>query len=92
MARPVANKKVHFSKFFHPTTWRPWWDFGCGGLGDIGCHTIDTPYWALDLDAPESVDVEMHGEVNPDSHRLRIGRQFQLPRAGRQAAGAGEMV
>ena len=39
--------------------WRPWWDFGCGGLGDIGCHTIDTAYWALDLGAPESVEVEM---------------------------------
>jgi predicted dehydrogenase len=60
-----VGKQVPFSKFLHPTTWRPWWDFGCGGLGDIGCHTIDTPYWALDLGAPESVEVEMHGEVNP---------------------------
>ena len=60
-----SNQKVGFSPAFHPTTWRPWWAFGCGGLGDIGCHTIDTPYWALDLGAPESVEVEMHGEVNP---------------------------
>lgn len=58
-------KHVAFSRQFHPTTWRPWWDFGCGGLGDIGCHTIDTPYWALDLGAPESVEVEMQGEANP---------------------------
>lgn len=58
-------KQPGFSRAFHPTTWRPWWDFGCGGLGDIGCHTIDTPYWALDLGAPESVEVEMKGEVNP---------------------------
>lgn len=61
---PVA-KKASFSKFLHPTTWRPWWDFGCGGLGDIGCHTIGTPYWALDLGAPTKVEVELHGEVNP---------------------------
>ena len=60
-----VDKKVGFSPALHPTTWRPWWDFGCGGLGDIGCHTIDTPYWALGLGAPESVEVEMHGEVNP---------------------------
>ena len=60
-----VSKNVPFNKMIHPTTWRPWWDFGCGGLGDIGCHTIDTPYWALDLGAPESVDVEMHGKVNP---------------------------
>ena len=49
----------------HPRTWRPWWDFGCGGLGDIGCHTLDTPYWVLGLGAPDSVEVEMNGEVNP---------------------------
>jgi predicted dehydrogenase len=61
---PVV-KKLGFSHVLHPRTWRPWWDFGCGGLGDIGCHTIDTPYWALELGAPESVTVEIKGEVNP---------------------------
>jgi predicted dehydrogenase len=59
-----SNKKVGFSPAFHPTTWRPWWDFGCGGLGDIGCHTIDTAFWALDLGSPELVEVEMKDEVN----------------------------
>jgi predicted dehydrogenase len=58
-------EKIGFSPAFHPTTWRPWWAFGCGGLGDIGCHTIDTPYWALDLGIPEKVEVEMKDEVNP---------------------------
>ena len=60
-----CQQKIGFSRAFHPTTWRPWWEFGCGGLGDIGCHTIDTPYWALDLGAPLSVEVEMKDKVNP---------------------------
>ena len=60
-----CGKEVPFSKALHPTTWRPWWDFGCGGLGDIGCHTIDTAYWALGLGAPERVDVEMAEPANP---------------------------
>jgi len=60
-----CEKTVPFSKRFHPTTWRPWWDFGCGGLGDIGCHTIDTPYWARDLGNPTRGEVEMHGDGNP---------------------------
>jgi len=59
-----CEKTVPFSRRFHPTTWRPWWDFGCGGLGDIGCHTIDTPYWAMDLGAPTRVEVEMNDKVN----------------------------
>jgi predicted dehydrogenase len=59
-----VDKQIGYSPEFHPMRWRPWWDFGCGGLGDIGCHTIDTPYWVLDLDAPLSVDVELNGPAN----------------------------
>jgi predicted dehydrogenase len=39
-----------------PFKWRAWWDFGCGALGDMGCHIIDYPFWALKLDAPLSVE------------------------------------
>lgn len=60
-----SEKKVGYNPAFHPTTWRPWWDFGGGGLADIGCHTLDAPFWALDLTAPDSVEVEMKDEVNP---------------------------
>ena len=60
-----CTEDVPFSKALHPTTWRPWWAFGCGGLGDIGCHTIDTAYWALGLDAPDRVEVDMAEEANP---------------------------
>lgn len=54
-----VDKEVGYSDDLHPFTWRAWWDFGCGGLGDIGCHTIDTPYWAMDLGFPNRVDVEV---------------------------------
>lgn len=25
---------------YHPWTWRNWWDFGTGLLGDLGCHKL----------------------------------------------------
>jgi predicted dehydrogenase len=34
---------------YHPFKWRGWWDFGCGALGDMGCHIMDAAFWALDL-------------------------------------------
>ncbi len=44
-----------------PSVWRGWWDFGCGALGDMGCHIMDPAYWALQLGAPTSVScVEQH--------------------------------
>ena len=39
-----------------PFNWRGWWDFGCGALGDMGCHIIDYPFWGLKLSAPLSIE------------------------------------
>ena len=39
-----------------PGRWRSWWDFGCGGLGDFGCHYMDLPYWALKLRHPTVIE------------------------------------
>ncbi len=35
--------------------WRSFWDFGNGGMGDMGCHFLDLPFWALELTYPKSV-------------------------------------
>jgi len=41
---------------YHPGMWRAWWDFGTGSLGDLGCHILDAPFWALKLKYPVSVE------------------------------------
>jgi len=41
---------------FLPFHWRGWWDYGCGAIGDMGCHTMDAAFWALDLAAPTFVE------------------------------------
>ncbi len=41
---------------YTPVRWRDFWAFGSGGLGDFGCHDLDAACWALDLDAPRSVE------------------------------------
>ena len=52
---PVAARE--FSSEYVPIRWRGWWDYGCGALGDIGCHTFDAPFAVLELGAPETVEV-----------------------------------
>ncbi len=39
----------------HPAAWRRYRDFGAGTLGDMGCHYIDLPFWALGLKYPSRI-------------------------------------
>ncbi len=38
-----------------PMKWRGYLDFGCGALGDFGCHTLDPAFWALNLGSPDNI-------------------------------------
>jgi hypothetical protein len=44
-----------YSPDYLPAIWRRWWAFGEGTLGDLGCHFMDLPTWALKLASPSKV-------------------------------------
>ena len=50
---PAEDRPYH--PLYLPRKWRGFIDFGCGALGDFGCHTLDPAFWALDLGSPESI-------------------------------------
>jgi predicted dehydrogenase len=51
---------------YHPFSWRGWWDFGTGALGDMACHTANMAFRALKLGHPLSARAE-NGPVNPET-------------------------
>jgi predicted dehydrogenase len=44
-----------YNPAYAPFKWRGWWDFGSGGLGDMGIHNLAPVFSALKLGAPESI-------------------------------------
>ena len=48
-----------YTPFWVPWNWRGWMPFGTGTIGDWFCHVIDPSFWALDLDAPSTVQAEV---------------------------------
>jgi predicted dehydrogenase len=49
-----------------PFSWRGWWDFGTGVLGDIGCHQLSTAFKALKLGHPQTVEASSTNWQLPD--------------------------
>jgi predicted dehydrogenase len=77
---PARMRPYH--RAYHPQTWRCWWDFGCGMMGDRGAHTLDPVYTALKLTAPTSVDATSCGN-SAEVHPLSAVITFRFPaRAG----------
>jgi predicted dehydrogenase len=56
----------------HPFSWRGWWDFGTGALGDVGCHLIDIPFRTLGLKYPTDAECSVGSVFSqmwaPDYH------------------------
>lgn len=55
--RPYLSKWPDGRAVYQPNVWRAWWDFGCGALGDMGCHIMDGANWALKLGPPTKVEI-----------------------------------
>ncbi|MCA9246406.1 MAG: Gfo/Idh/MocA family oxidoreductase [Planctomycetales bacterium] len=77
--RPFAKGR------YHPAQWRRWWDFGQGTLGDMGCHYMDLPFWALGLRHPTRCEAE-GAEVHPETCPLGLICRYDFPETDKHKA------
>jgi predicted dehydrogenase len=61
----VREPRQYLENTYHPRNWRAWFDFGCGEMGDMGCHHFDTTFDALQLTAPLRVRQTTPGSSGP---------------------------
>ncbi len=64
-----------------PFRWRGWWDFGSGGLGDMGIHNLAPVFSALKLGAPDSVSASST-PVFAETVPLAACVHYQFPARG----------
>jgi len=79
-----APKRPFWPGIYHPAQWRRWWDFGQGTLGDMACHYMDLPFWALGLRHPVRCAAEgppVHPEACPSGLIVR----YEFPECDRHA-------
>ena len=73
-----APKRDYAAGRYHPAQWRKWWDFGQGTLGDMGCHYVDLPFWALKLRHPTHCEAK-GPEVHPETCPLGLTVNYKFP-------------
>jgi predicted dehydrogenase len=76
-----------YNPAYHPFSWRGWWDFGTGVLGDIGCHQLSAVFKALKPGHPTWVDAcssnqQCPPEIANETAPLSSITRWQFPARG----------
>ncbi len=66
----------------HGFKWRGWIPFGCGAVGDMGCHTWDCVWWSMDPDAPISAECIKAEGVNTETFPNRAMYKWEFAAKG----------
>jgi len=91
-AQGEPPKHLHYDLWIGPSPWHPYnpgyiggclkwnmyWDFGSGQIGDMGSHTMDLAWNAIDVELPTTAQAK--GEpFNPDVTPVEMESHFDMP-------------
>ncbi|CAN0022752.1 unnamed protein product [Chrysoparadoxa australica] len=76
---PAPYRPYHSA--YVPFSWRGWQDFGCGALGDMGCHGFDPIVKALKLSQPISVEASST-PMNKETYPVGSKIHYEFPERG----------
>jgi len=70
-----------YDPIYLPFSWRGWWDYGTGALGDMACHTMNLPFMAAKLGSPVAVEA-ICSERNPETAPTWSIITYEFPKRG----------
>lgn len=76
---PAPERPYHPD--YAPFVWRGWWDYGSGGLGDMGIHNLAPVFDTLKLGAPVSISASST-LFNDDALPLATTVHYRFPARG----------
>ncbi|MDD4870743.1 MAG: Gfo/Idh/MocA family oxidoreductase [Kiritimatiellae bacterium] len=80
---PAPYRDYH--EGLHGFKWRGWQDFGCGAIGDMGCHTWDNVFWSMQPDYPEYVELlEINGPGGRETFPQQSKFKWVFPAKGKR--------
>ncbi|MEJ2702171.1 MAG: Gfo/Idh/MocA family oxidoreductase [Sedimentisphaerales bacterium] len=85
-------KTLHYDLWLGPSPWHPYnpgyfhgclgwnmyWDFGSGQIGDMGSHTMDLAWNAIDTSLPTTAEAK-GDPFNPDVTPVEMESHFDMP-------------
>ena len=69
------SKMVPYHSFYHPFSWRGWWQWGTGALGDMACHIMHPIFKGLKLGYPTKVygtSTELFPDSAPIAQKVKL--------------------
>lgn len=75
-----------FHGFYHPFTWRDFWDYGSGSLGDFACHDLNASVRAFDLPLPSRVIAHSAGKILDEVVPIGAIAYFDFPATDKRPA------
>ena len=71
-----------YSEDYLPFTWRGFYDYGSGALGDMACHILGAPNMALRLSAPVAVECVSQEGSSKEYFPAKSVVRFDFPARG----------
>jgi predicted dehydrogenase len=74
-----APMRPYVPDVYNPVKWRGWFDFGCGALGDMACHMMNMPFWALKLGYPSAFQRVEADKLYPETFPNWSTLKYEFP-------------
>ncbi|MDR0520392.1 MAG: Gfo/Idh/MocA family oxidoreductase [Planctomycetaceae bacterium] len=75
---PVPERP--YNPCYVPGNWRSYWMYGTGTLGDMACHIVDLPFWALSLRHPKTIEANYPAVVCPETCPIGLQVKYEFPK------------